>query len=699
VITRTTEEDLVLRYNHNIVEHLGLKLYQNKPTNVIAEIISNSWDADAQRVEVKTSMDGANRWIAVLDDGRGMTRHELASAYLVIGQPRRSRADDKSQGMRRLMGRKGIGKLAPFGIAQQMDVVTCAIVDDKPTVHWLQFRLNDLLKNVDGAYKPALVMDEGDPKGLPFDQDPTGGQVRYWSDFIKQGKRAGTLILMTSLSLGRAINDAQLIDSLGHRFTITAGGHNFSVSVNGKLATTENMFPEFDFRIPDQGQTVEMVGEREVKYWVGFVKKADWPADQAGVGVYSHGKIAQDRPFNFGVKGKEIFARYMFGVVEAEWLDELETDVISTDRTSVNWELPETKLLYDWGQKKVGNWVGKFGEWRSTIEQDDNRELVRNVTRSGEAPRVSEPEEEEIVRLVSAITPSLGKDTDEKKRLVKAVSDAWVQAPMRKLVKDLWESVGKGSGMPPGAFTKVVERLSAHSVPESLNLAMVFAQRAFALTRLHDYVHHGDEVDLQKLVTSFPWIVEPDLAVLTANQQLKTAIAKAEELGQITTGRRSKVAGIPERNRPDFVFLSSPEEHQILIVELKNPQEDLTIENRKQLEDYMTWFEEHYPNAEIRGYLIGRKPNKMDAKYEGMKILPWTEVLGRSRARNLELLAAMLLKTGSGGVDDARVADAIALGGPEAKALLDRLAAEHKEIRDLMASFEVIKKKSPHPKI
>jgi hypothetical protein len=388
----------------------------------------------------------------------------------------------------------------------------------------------------------------------------------------------------------------------------------------------------------------------------------------------------------------------MFAVVEAEWLDELETDVISTDRTSVNWEVPETKELYKWGQKKVGNWISKFEDWRSVRETGDNRDLVRAVTRTGEAPKVTEPEEEEIVRLVSRITPAFGKDIDEKRRLVKAVSEAWVQTPMRKLVRDLWVSVGNDDDMPPAAFTKVIENLSAHSVPESLNLAVVFAQRAFALTRLHDYVHHGDEVDLQKLLEKFPWIVEPDLAVLTANQQLKTAVAKAEELGQVPTGRRSAVAGIPEVNRPDFVFLSSPEERQILVIELKNPQEELTIDNRKQLEDYMTWFEAHYPDADIRGYLIGRKANKMEAKYAGMKIVPWTDVLAKSRARNLELLAAMLLRTGAGGADDARVADAIELGGPEAKKLLQRLAGEHREIKDLMASFEATKMKGSTPK-
>jgi hypothetical protein len=57
----------------------------------------------------------------------------------------------------------------------------------------------------------------------------------------------------------------------------------------------------------------------------------------------------------------------------------------------------------------------------------------------------------------------------------------------------------------------------------------------------------------------------------------------------------------------------------------------------------------------------------------------------------------MLLRTGAGGASDARVADAIQLGGPEAKALLERLASDHQEIAELMKSFEVIKKKEPAP--
>lgn len=41
-----------MKISHNVIEHLGLKLYQNKPTNVIAELISNAWDANAKHLRL-----------------------------------------------------------------------------------------------------------------------------------------------------------------------------------------------------------------------------------------------------------------------------------------------------------------------------------------------------------------------------------------------------------------------------------------------------------------------------------------------------------------------------------------------------------------------------------------------------------------------------------------------------------------------
>jgi hypothetical protein len=47
--------DLVLRFSHNIIEHLGLKLYQNRPTNGVAELVSDAWDAGSGNVWIDPS--------------------------------------------------------------------------------------------------------------------------------------------------------------------------------------------------------------------------------------------------------------------------------------------------------------------------------------------------------------------------------------------------------------------------------------------------------------------------------------------------------------------------------------------------------------------------------------------------------------------------------------------------------------------
>lgn len=70
---------LALKYSHNVIEHLGIKLYQNKPTNVIAELVSNSWDAYAQNVWInnETVRVDEKKFISFADDGWGMSYDEL----------------------------------------------------------------------------------------------------------------------------------------------------------------------------------------------------------------------------------------------------------------------------------------------------------------------------------------------------------------------------------------------------------------------------------------------------------------------------------------------------------------------------------------------------------------------------------------------------------------------------------------------
>lgn len=120
------------------VDKLGVKLY-DRVAAVIAELIANSYDADASDVTVRAPMDTmlANRSRKVLtdqgyeivleDDGCGMTSEEVNSFYLKVGTERRKdprRGDTSNRYGRKVMGRKGVGKLAPFGVCQKIEVLT-----------------------------------------------------------------------------------------------------------------------------------------------------------------------------------------------------------------------------------------------------------------------------------------------------------------------------------------------------------------------------------------------------------------------------------------------------------------------------------------------------------------------------------------------------------------------------------------------
>ena len=172
-----TEESSVpkpfrLEFSNRVIEHLGIKLYQNKPTNVVAEFLSNSWDADATVVNIELKASGAGGFpsIVITDNGRGMTRNELTDEFLVIGRNRRTSPTEKTPGGRLPMGRKGIGKLAGFGIARTIDIVSSPnqiLRKDEPApavkFYWLRFSLQELVAKSNAAfasaYEPEVVAD------------------------------------------------------------------------------------------------------------------------------------------------------------------------------------------------------------------------------------------------------------------------------------------------------------------------------------------------------------------------------------------------------------------------------------------------------------------------------------------------------------------------------------------------------------
>ena len=113
---------LEMKINLSVLEHLGMNLYSTVPA-VLSEVVANAWDADARQVTIHLNKEA--REISIQDDGTGMTRDEVIDRFLTVGFRRRT-ATGKTTSVhkREPMGRKGIGKLSSFSIANVVAVYT-----------------------------------------------------------------------------------------------------------------------------------------------------------------------------------------------------------------------------------------------------------------------------------------------------------------------------------------------------------------------------------------------------------------------------------------------------------------------------------------------------------------------------------------------------------------------------------------------
>jgi HSP90 family molecular chaperone len=109
----TEEHPYYMTISLNVLNHLGIHLYSNIPS-VLSEIIANAWDADATEVKIKVAEDKQS--IIITDNGVGMTAEDINAKFLHVGYRKRENGEEKTPSGRKVMGRKGIGKLSMFSI-------------------------------------------------------------------------------------------------------------------------------------------------------------------------------------------------------------------------------------------------------------------------------------------------------------------------------------------------------------------------------------------------------------------------------------------------------------------------------------------------------------------------------------------------------------------------------------------------------
>ena len=331
----------------NVLNHLGLHLYSNTPA-VLAEVIANAWDADASVVTVDFDLN--DKTITITDDGHGMDLEDVNQKYLYVGFEKRAGGHARTPSGRLPMGRKGIGKLSLFSIANRFEVFS-----RKEGCRKQSFLMdaNALKKAIqrDNPSSPGIYK----PKPIPFaaNIETHGTSIR-----IKKLKK----LRLTQQTI------SALRKRIARRFGILGGKHDFRIVIDGKEVTFADrdyfhkarflfQYGEHDYAQycnnldsdEDNGEKLSFSrdncfdaegkadenGEYKVRGWIAVAHRSNDLDDRGQqdnlnkITVAVRGKVALEDILNEYRLGGMI-TKFIYGEINADFLDDDKLEDIAT---------------------------------------------------------------------------------------------------------------------------------------------------------------------------------------------------------------------------------------------------------------------------------------------------------------------------------------------------------------------------------
>jgi len=630
-----TPDPMKFQIAPHIVEDLGLNLYTSLP-RVLAEFVANAYDADspdatismdreaisAARKEMRDAFEAekAERVdgdpplvplgrrhlpdaldIVIKDHGHGMSRSDLKDKFLVAGRRRRLEEPLKkgrSPDGRPLMGRKGLGKLAGFGVAKVVEVTSRRKGEAHATKITLDY--DELLKKTSTheIEIPEARLDNGG--GI----EPHGTVVRL------------VRLLHDPMKSRKTTIENELADHFG-----LIDASDFTVCLNGETVKPASHSIAYAWPDPDgtaPGEFVEKDLERDdggtfkFRYRMRFTGKNEaLPAARRGVRVYAHRRLAA-APSLLGADTNMHGFRmtdYLDGVVYADFLDEEETDYIATDRQTLRWDAPLLAGLY-------------------TFLSDEIKEACKQCQkkRDADSPKIVETDpftQAEIAK------HNFGR-SDRRMALrfaaileggcKRGVDDPAYKTQLPVLVRGVGHgniltaisSLAEQTSPDLHAVAAELARLTKDELDQFISTVNGRLKGISALRKIVedvDFASKENEREIQDLFEKSPWLIDPTYTqFLTADEHLGVLFVRLAK--DLKIGKHAPDDAEKTDERPDLVFLlGNVSLKRLIIVELKSANLPLEEKHLTQLEYYMeraeNWLRQQNEHLEVRGHLIG----------------------------------------------------------------------------------------------
>lgn len=581
-------------FSPRILDHLGISAY-NSIRKSLAELVANAYDADAHTVDIRLpDVIDDNAIITITDDGLGMTTEDVRTKFLHIGRNRRIEGE-RTPGGRLIVGSKGIGKLAGFGIAKRVRLTTRK-----------------------GGLQSVLTIDAS-----VLETVAALSEHKFEIIVTKTQERDGTVIELLCLHESLHLSSAEELRR--HLYRTMPMRTDFLIRLNDIECSAETVPGErtdFSENIPDVGQVS------------GFYIIANTRQAHPGLAVRVRGRIVQDHSlFGLDTRAHGFFtAEKVIGEINAEFLDPESPTGISRDliKTTRDGFLDDSEA------------VRRFNEWASTFVRKVIQGIDTTETQKRMDALLSTPE---IKTRLDKLPPHIrGTATRVVRGIIEKLKTAsdddatklieWILRYYESnVLKELMNAIAS-------ADIKEAEKLGGliqeWGITQVNSVVGIIKTQIGIIMRLEELVisDKSIEIDLHKLIESNLWLVKEGLELWSSDKPLKTLLDG--KIDQLYADRKDI--------RPDLVCRSRNDGNEATIIEFKKPKEQIKMEHVTQALEYEGLLKKHRPNIQFITYVVGRtydssvlaiREKQMQA---GLHLWSFEEILQRARLRFEKIL-------------------------------------------------------------
>ena len=622
-----SKPEYTMRISLNILDHLGVNLYSDVPP-VLSEAVANSWDADASEVDI--DIDTKARKITITDNGHGMTLKDMNEKYLTVGYDRRN--DDKERGIartRRVMGRKGIGKLALFSIADTVEV-----------------------QSVTGEGKYGFVMSaqkikEQSRKEQRNREEPTSYHPKpLLDDEIKLGKK-GTRITLTKLKtrVTKATSNA-LKKRLARRFGIIGSEHTFTVRINGDTVKIDDRdyFHKLQYlwhHGEEREKYVELCKPNKPEYMkkreepveaedginypvTGWIGTTDLPSDLKDgdenlnkIIIMVRGKLAQEDILEDITEGG-VYTKYIIGEIHADFLDDDELDDIATsNRQEIIKDDPRYIALRSWVDKELKHIKSKWTDLRNAGAEKDARRIPGIdiwFNRIG-------PDKQKQARAMFGKIAQLPMDTeDQRKELYQYSALAFENLAHKDRLSEL-------ENLSPENLGALAKIFGSQAEIEAAYYYKTVEQRLSTIKGLEKMVEENAiERMIQDHLADNLWLLDPSWEIASDAIYVEQRVATAfEKLNNKLKSSKNELSDEERRGRIDIRYTKMSGQH--VIIELKRPEVEANdYDLMRQVDKYETAMRKELDRLDERNYSI------QIICIVGEELRQWTDPIRRTKS-------------------------------------------------------------------